>query len=277
MIFVIFVLQGSKTKIETDMNNFFSKCTDLVFTHVKEFHILSCVHVHLSGSDEIQFSIYCDGNFQANKYAGEEESMYSPRYSGVEYKLGKDEEENYEGLVVGILEYKPEKKKRQLFLLINRFRLVGGTDFTKRYLPQRLVQYHKVGQQVTTDVVHIDMVRAPLFLVPALDKDMDIADIGRDSANKQMFYVISQGKVWCTSIMKYVDYFHKNNTLFSNCLQKRTTKNLNFNPFLSIDDMIYIKEYLNVQRNIKPFNSDVLEDFDFNFEYDDENAMFTEN
>ena len=41
--------------------------------------------------------------------------------------------------------------------------------------------------------------------------------------------------------------------------------------------MIYIKEYLNVQRNIKPFNSDVLEDFDFNFEYDDENAMFTEN
>ena len=48
--------------------------------------------------------------------AGEMESSTSPRYSGVQYKFVEQEEEvNFEGLVVGIVSYKP------VYLFINRF------------------------------------------------------------------------------------------------------------------------------------------------------------
>jgi len=258
------------------MNVFFSQCPNLVSTHVKEFNILSCVHVHLHDSDEIQYSIFCDGDFRTNKYAGEEEATSSPRYSGVQYKLQSSEDEVFEGLVVGMFEYKPVRDKQHLFLLINRFTLVGVTDFSKRCLPQRLMQYHKVGPKITTDIVPIHLVQAPIFLVPALDKDMDIAGVGKASTSKQMFYLILRGKVWCSSIMKYDDYLEKNNTIFSRCFQTHKNKNINFKPYLSVEDMNYIKKYFDVHRNVKPYDSDILEDYEFNIEDDEEDVMMAE-
>lgn len=263
------------------MNLFFSQCPNLVQTHVKEFYLLSCVHVQLKNSNDVAFSIYCDGDFRTNQYAGEDESTRAPRYSGVQYQLDSTGIDSFEGQVVGMFEYLATGATKRLYVLINRFQLVGPSHFSRpshfssRCIPQRLVQYHKVGQQVTTDCISIDFVQAPLFYVPALDKQMDIADIGEVSDRKQFFYVILQGKVLCQSIMHYADYLNRNNSKFCNRLRKDKKKNMNFDPFITVEDMNYLKNLLNVTRNIKPYDSDVLEDYEFHLE-DYENDLMLE-
>ena len=104
---------------------------------------------------------------------------------------------------------------------------------------------------------------------------MDIADIGEVSDRRQLFYVLLQGKVFCQSIMHYEDYLNRNNSKFCNRLRKHRNKNMNFDPFITVEDMKYLKNLLNVTRNIQPYNSDVLEDFEFHLE-DDENDLMLE-
>jgi len=84
-----------------------------------------------------------------------------------------------EGQVVGIISFTSRRAHSRLYLLINRFVDVSDFDFYKRLLPQHIVQYHKVGQQVTTDVIPIANVVAPLFYVPALDKGVQIGTVGK--------------------------------------------------------------------------------------------------
>ena len=256
------------------MNAFFSTCPNLVQQYVKEFHMLSCVHVHLKNSKDFEYSIFCDGDFRSNLYAGVDESTRAPRYSGVQYKLNSSDDEVYEGQVVGMFVYEASRNQKRLFVLINRFQIVGSSQFSSRSIPQRLVQYHKQGQQITTDCISVHDVQAPLFYVPALDKEMDIADIGEVGHRKQMFYVLLQGKVFCQSIMRYDDYLRRNNNKFCNRLRKHKNKNMNFDPFISIEDMKYLKELLNVSRNIKPYDSEILEDYEFHFEEDENDFLF---
>ena len=255
------------------MNSFFSKCPNLVHSHVKEFHMLSCIHVHLKNGKDVEYSIFCDGDFRTNLYAGVDQATRAPRYSGIQYKLNSTDGDVLEGQVVGMFEYQASRCTKRLFLLINRFQLVGQSQFSNRFIPQRLVQYHKIGQQVTTDCISVHLVQAPLFYVPALDKAMDIADIGDISQRRQMFYVLLHGKVFCQSIMQYDDYLRRNNNKFCNRLHKHQNINMNFDPFLTIDDMKYLKELLNVTRNIKPYDSEVLEDYAFDFEDDEDDFM----
>ena len=46
---------------------------------------------------------------------------------------------------------------------------------------------------------------------------------------------------------------------------------LNYNPFLNVREMAKIKNQLDVLRNIKEYDHDVVEDYDFNF-MDEENG-----
>ena len=87
------------------------------------------MHVQLKNSNDVSFSIYCDGDFRSNVYAGEEESTRAPRYSGVQYKLNSRESESLEGQVVGMFEYQARGESKRLYVLINRFQLVGQSHF----------------------------------------------------------------------------------------------------------------------------------------------------
>lgn len=247
-----------------DMNDkFLSKCPGLVGTHVRDFHLLSCVHVHNSGYDEKDFSIYCDPNYKSCSYAAEQEAISSPRYSAIQYAIDENSEETMEGQVVGIISYHPRGLEQCLYLLINRFNQLNDQDFFKRMLPQHIVQYHKVGQQVTTDVVSIANVKAPLYYVPALDMGVKIDTVGNVHGKNAMYYVITREKVACTCLFEYNDYMHFNNTVFSDRREHSNYSYLNYNPYLSIEDMHHIKEVLDVDRNIEVDEDAIEEAYDF--------------
>jgi hypothetical protein len=251
---------------------FFLNCHGLVATHVPDFHLLTCVHVHLHGSEDKEFTIYCDPKFKSYSYATEQEAISSPRYSAVQYHID-GMEESLEGQVVGIISFTPRRGQPCLYLLVNRFAEVNDQDFFKRVLPQHIVQYHKVGQQVTTDVIPISKVIAPLFYVPALDKGVDIGTVGNVRGRNAQFYVITRDKVRCTCLFEYKDYMSKNNTAFSGRREHSQYSYLNFNPYLSIEDMQHIKDIFDVDRNIDIDEDAIEEAYDFLIDTTDDDVM----
>ena len=206
------------------------------------------------------------------EYAGEDRVVKSPRFSSVLYVTNTEEAEICEGQVVAIISYKPRMSNRRVCLLINRYRQVHKSDLKKRYLPQRLLGYDTTGHSINPDCIPLSSVKAPLFVVPALDKGLDIDTFGNTEKKKAFYYAISQAKVKCSSILSYDDYLLKNNTFFSDRKCSKTNEYFNFNPFLSIPDMQNIKEMLNVQREIPEYDSSVVEAFDFDFVEDDEDV-----
>jgi hypothetical protein len=228
--------------------------------------------VHEKGVHEKEFSIYCDNSFNSMEYAGEDKVVKSPRFSSVLYANNSSEVELCEGQIVAIISYKPRSSNRRVFVLINRYRQVRENELKKRYLPQRLLGYDTTGHSINPDCIPLSSVKAPLFVVPALDKGLDIDTFGNTDKKKAFYYAISQAKVKCSSILSYDDYLLKNNTFFSDRKCSKTNEYFNFNPFLSIPDMQNIKEMLNVQREIPEYDSSVVEAFDFDFVEDDEDA-----
>jgi len=219
--------------------------------------------VYRRGHNEKDFSLYCDPDFKSMSYAGEDVSIEAPRYSGVQYRVSLDTEDEYEGQVVGIISYKPIGKHDCVYVLINRFVTPHITnEYFKRSLPQRLVKYHKVGQQVTTDCVPIEQLINPLFIVPAMDYGNGFRNIGNADEVDARFYLITQCKVQCTNIMDYDEYLDRNNNEFSERNGNNTTNYLNCNPFLTVDEMIHVKELLNVQRNVSEYSSELIEAHD---------------
>jgi hypothetical protein len=182
-------------------------------------------------------------------------------------------EEIFEGQVVGIISFTPRRGHPCLYLLINRFAEVNDHEFYKRVLPQHIVQFHKVGQQVTTDVIPISKVLAPLFYVPALDKGIDIGTVGNVRGKNAQFYVVTRDKVRCTCLFEYKDYMIKNNTAFSGRHENSHFSYLNFNPYLSIEDMQHIKDIFDVDRNIDVDEDAIEEAYDFLIDTIDENVM----
>ena len=263
-----FHLQGSSNKVNTDMNQFFLKCKDLRRTHVSTFQLLKCVNVHLIGVEEKEFSIHCDPSYKSMIYAGEDEELLAPRYSGIEYKLSLEEQACYQGQVVGIISYKPTGKVQQVYLLVNRFRLLSSTDYLTRALPMRCVQYDVVHQRLTTDCIPIQYIQAPLFIVPALDKGGEFGTQTSGKVEKGTFYVISHRQVDCAMILKYDDFIRKNNTKYSNRRESKSVEYMSFNPFLSIDDMNRIKGMFDVNRKDIDYNTDIIEAYDFQIEDD---------
>jgi hypothetical protein len=206
------------------------------------------------------------------EYAGEDRVMKTPRFSSVLYVTNTEEAKMCEGQVVAIISYKPRMSNARVFLLINRYRQVQDNDLKKRYLPQRLLGYNSTGHSINPDCIPLSSVKAPLFVVPALDKGLDIETFGNLDKKKAFFYAISQAKMKCSSILSYNDYLLKNNTYFSDRICNKSKEYFNFNPFLSIPDMQNIKEMINVQREIPEYDSSVVEAFDFDFDEDDEDA-----
>lgn len=255
------------------MNEFFEQCSQLDGTKVKQFHLLSCIHVHKNDSVDKDYSIYCDTQHHSFTYAEAEDIVKTPRYSGVQYTTDLTHSDTLEGQVVGIISYSLPGQRSRIYLLINRFDDLNDRDFFKRVLPQRIVQYHKMGQKITTDCIPIQYVLAPLFYVPALDKGMDMDFLNVTCSNKPMFYVITQEKVLCLSIFSYSDYLTRNNTAFSSTRTLPDPKCLCFNPFLTLAQMEYIKEILDVGRNISLYDLEDEEEFEYDFEDDDYDLM----
>jgi hypothetical protein len=273
---VFFIVKGNENKVNKDMNSLFMQCPELRRTHVQQFEMLKCVHVHWHGEEEIDHSLFCDPDFKSMAYAGEADAIIVPRYSGIQYKFSTLSTESVEGKIVGIVSYKPKDLGNHLFLLVNRFCAPIESEYFKRALPQRLVKYHKTGAQVTTDCIPISNVTAPLFVVPSLDFDLTLADFGTRAEVNGRFYVITEAKVYCKVLRSYDKYIDENNTRFSEMRGSNENGYLNFNPFLSIHDMAYIKDALHVLRNIEEYDNDVVEDYDFNFiEEDNDGESFT--
>lgn len=254
------------------MNALFKKCPNLNGQQVPHFLLLSCIHVHERGQEDKDFTIYCDNSFNSMEYAGEERVTKSPRFSSILYVTDNADAEVCEGQVVAIISYKPLRSERRVYLLINRFRQVNEVELKKRFIPQRLLQYNSTGQSIYPDCIPISNVKAPLFVVPALDKGVDIHTFGNVENRKAFYYVISQAKVKCSSILGYDNYLAKNNTFFSHRNANKSFQYLNFNPFLTIQDMLHIKEMINVQRDIPTYDNSAVEAFDFEFDLDDEDA-----
>ena len=117
--------------------------------------------------------------------------------------------------------------------------------------------------EVTTDVVCIANVKAPLYYVPALDMGVKIDTVGNVHGKNAMYYVITREKVACTCLFEYNDYMHFNNTVFSDRRENSNYSYLNYNPYLSIEDMQHIKEVLDVDRNIEVDEDAIEEAYDF--------------
>ena len=234
---------------------------------MKEFHLLKCVHVFDKDSNENIFSLHCDNEARRMKYAGEEESISSPRFSGVQYTL-MDSTHKYEGQIVGIVAYKQNVRDvdLQICLFINRFTEVDDATFFKRKLPHRLVKYERLHERIRTDVVHVSRVCGPLFIVPALDHGMNIQDCSDNTLVKAHYYVIDEMKVRCLNIIDYDVYLARNNTKFVTNRYRSKEQNLNLNCYLTVEEMNDVKDMLNVYRNIEELNDDFLEAFEFDFE-----------
>jgi len=250
------------------MNDFFAFCPDLVGRKVPRFELLSCIHVHQMGLEDKEYSIFCDAKFKSYNNVGEDVAHASPRYSALQYVLNDESRSLCEGQVVGIISYPVRNGKKNLFLLMNRFKEISDVEFFRRKLPQHIVQYDKVGMKIVTDVIPIDNVRAPLFYVPALDKGMDIDVHSNVHGKTTMYYVIRQKKVLCSSLLTYDDYLQRNNTFYSNIRGNSSFSYLNFNPFLNVDDMLNIKRILDVGRNKSSCDSDIVEAYEFDITED---------
>ena len=255
------------------MNVFFAMCPNLDGRNVTDFHLLSCVHAYQHDSDEKDFSIYCDAQLRSMEIAGEDEAVLSPRYSGVQYASHSSMHDVYEGQVVGIIWYKTRDQASNVYLLINRFQVVNEQDYITRYLPQRMVRYATEGTKVITDCVPISNVKGPLFVVPALDKCTDISTFGNVGENKAKYYLLSSGKVMCTSILSYETYLRRNDTYFSNRRHNSSSSYFNYNPFLSVEDMENIKSLVHVTRNIDTYDNTFVEAFQFDFDCDNEDIL----
>jgi hypothetical protein len=251
------------------MNGFFSQCKGLVATHVREFHLLRCIHVHWKGNIEKDFSLYCDPSFKSKVYGGDTYSVDAPRYSGVQYKVSLTDEDVYEGQVVGIISFRPLDEANSLFLLVNRFATPHlQNEYFQRSLPQRLVKYHKVGPQVTTDCIPFALVIAPVFIVPAMDYGNGFTNIGNADEVNARFYIITQDKVQCSNLLDYEAYLNRNNNEYSERKWNNTSNYMNFNAFLTVHEMLSIKDMLQVSRNSPEYSNDVVEAYEFDFDED---------
>jgi hypothetical protein len=67
----------------------------------------------------------------------------------------------------------------------------------------------------------------------------------------------------CTCLFEYTDYMHFNNTVFSDRRENSNYSYLNYNPYLSIEDMQHIKEVLDFDRNIEVDEDAIEEAYDF--------------
>ena len=251
-------------------SEFFSKCPFLMASHVTTFYLLKCVHVFTKGSEEKDFSIHCDADYKSMAYAGEDEEAHAPRYSGVEYTISSEGPEVYQGQVVGIISYKPRGHPKMVYLLINRFVTATRLEYINRALPVRLVQYECISQQVTTDCIPIGDILDPLFVVPALDKGMAMGNVCGRGDVKAKFYVYNKRHILCVPIMSYDEYLSRNNTRFSHRHGNVQVDYMNYNPFLTIEDMQNIKELFDVDRNIEPYDNDLVEAYDFNLDDDED-------
>ena len=90
-----------------------------------------------------------------------------------------------------------------------------------------------------------------------------IDTVGNAHGKNAMYYVITREKVACTCLFEYTDYMHFNNTVFSDRRENSNYSYLNYNPYLSIEDMQHIKEVLDVDRNIEVDEDAIEEAYDF--------------
>ena len=237
--------------MHANINALLSNCPNLSKQNVKELSLLKCVHVFDKGVEEKLFSLHCDHESSRLKYAGEEEAVSCPRFSGVKYTV-QGSNTQYDGQVVGIVSYKRNiaDGHNQIFLFINRLVEVDDNIYFKRKLPHRLMKYENIYERITTDTIHVSRICGPLFLVPALDQGMKMSDCGDSSHKKAHYYVLDEMKVKCHNIIQYVDYLDRNNTFYTSSRYRSSKqRHMNLNCYLTVTEMNMVKEMVNVHRN----------------------------
>jgi len=97
--------------------------------------------------------------------------------------------------------------------------------------------------------------------------------LGNEVGKNAQYYVITKDKVRCTCLYEYNDYMNKNNAAFSGRRENAKLSYLNFNPYLSVEDMQHIKHIFDVDRNIDIDEEAIEEAYDFLIDAIDDDVM----
>ena len=235
--------------------------------------LLKCVHVHKVQDNERYFTIYCDNNFHSRAYRGPHGGIKSSRFSGVVYTHPVTNKKHL-GQVVAIILYKIQNAvnsfKNELKFLVARFKKPTPENVKeKRDCPLLHVRYDLARGQPQVDAISYLNICGPLFIVPALDFGMCMGDVG--CVRKNDFYVLQEDVVSCNYIMSYDMYLSKNDTSLCYRLSKSEDARdyLNYNPYMTCDDLNDLKERLNVHETCDDSESqgNVEEDIEENSYY----------
>ncbi len=242
-------MQGSRRK-STTLNSLLKLFPALVNGSVKRIVCLKCVHVHKSQEESRLFSIFCDHEFKRRSFKLSDVQNTQGRFSGLTYKHSTSSKIHV-GQVMCIILHKSRNLRGEVenalkFLMARLVSSDPSSIVEKRDCPIRKVQYCLHHGQVVIDAISHVHITAPLFLVPALDFNMSMTDVGSSRGNA--FYMIEEGTVKCNDVQNYESYFQFNNTALCYKLGKSVSKDDYFNlpPYMSVHDLMKLRMKLDI-------------------------------
>ena len=262
-----------------NLNFFLSYFKDLVHGRTKEVFILKSLLVLDRNEMEEQYQIFSDSSFTQSAYAGCHIGKKGQRYSALEY-MHPISRKCYSGQVLVIVAYsKPlpdGSLKRCCILIMQRF-CTNATLTSERCLPLAVKTYakHKTDKsRYTFDCITVGHIRGPFYYVPALDYGMNISDVGcpatggRNSKNNSVFYTCSVGEVKCDYLYTYADYLKQNTSRYCNVKVRKGSRFINFNAYLTLQEMKEMKDLFFISDNVRARNEDSI-DYGLDFDCDD--------
>ena len=190
-----------------------------------------------------EFMIRSEPFHVQNAYANEDTStqIESPRYSVLEYST-QDSSDVCIGQVCAIIEI-----DSQILMLMSR---MCEKPSVYRKLPYRLMGYEINNRaEFIIDPISVENIINPCFSVPCLDQStMRFDSIGSHHLKlKDQFviYVLHPHTVLCVNIRNYEDYVksNKRKSLYSKL--SGSYKFFNFNNYLSVEEMLFIRDVIN--------------------------------
>ena len=232
-------LQGGRRKTNT-LNSLLKLFPSLVNGSVKRIVCLKCVHVHKTQEEIRLFSIFCDPDFKRRSFKVGDVARTQGRFSGLTYNHSRTGR-THVGQVMCIILHKSfnsygVEENALKFLMARLVSSDPSSILEKRDCPIRKVHYCLQHGQVVIDAISHEHITAPLFIVPALDYNMSMTDVGSSAGNA--FYMIEEGTVQCNDVHNYESYFQFNNTALCYKLSKSDCKAdyFNFRPYMSVLD-----------------------------------------
>ena len=242
-------LKGSRRKTTT-LNSLLTLFPPMVNGSVKRIVCLKCVYVHKTKEESRLFSIFCDPDFKRRSFRLGDVARTQGRFSGLTYKHSRTGTIHV-GQVMCVILHKSRNNvgveaNAVKFLMARLVSSDPNSIVEKRDCPIRKVQYCLKHGQVVIDAISHEHIMAPLFLVPALDFNMSMTDVGSSRGNA--FYMIEERTVKCNDVQNYESYFRLNNTALCYNLGKSVCKHDYFNlrPYMSFDDIVNLRKQLDI-------------------------------